>query len=181
MLKIIETNRIIIRYCKKGFCLRVIKFKVISLNFTFAPNIPLCCNIYQISIFFRGVYFFFLQLWYQKEKKEKEQCGLHVNLKLLSYEIRTCFYSCHSKNTNCCIVHILSGSVSFRKVPIPIPTQILVFSATEQNQKNTNNDMEFMVWYRDTMLKVFTIKNYTICIHVNMKTRMYIYFEIWFK
>ena len=59
----------------------------------------------------------------------------------LSNEIRTCFTAVipkkknpQKKNTHIksCRVHILSGSVSFRKVPIP--TRVLVFCGAEQNQ-----------------------------------------------
>ena len=66
----------------------------------------------------------------------------------LSYEIRTCFTAViptKKKHIKSCRFHILSGSVSFRKVPIP--TRVLVFCGVERNQKNlcTKSDMEFLV------------------------------------
>ena len=79
LLKIIETYRIKILQERILF-----KSKVISLNFTLAPKIPFCCNIYQISIFQTDFFFFFLQVWY----RNKEQCGSqNVLLKLWNKNI----------------------------------------------------------------------------------------------
>ena len=83
------------------------------------------------------------------------------------------------------MVHILSGSVSFRKVPIP--TQVLVFCGTERNRKNLLTDnilgvysmlwyhMEINSFYREILYacKMDTIM-YTYLLHLNQLAFNYV-------